>query len=218
MTSWTKSDEDVKVSPGSVVLTTVSKLNAPGKRRGDAERNLATVLETTLDLLGRGRSPSMAEVAQAAGLTRQTVYAHFPSRQALLAAVTDHLTRVSAEALSEIDPAEGSPWEALERWLRTSWGVIDRFPALLNPELAEQPVTDQLDQHAPIVGGLRAVLARGRRTGDFVKDVSVDWLVAAIIAVGHAAGQEVAAGRLTPKLAGDAFVASALRLCRPDAR
>jgi hypothetical protein len=42
----------------------------------------------------------------------------------------------------------------------------------------------------------------------------VEWLVAAIIGLGHAAGQEVAAGRMPADVAGPAFRESVLRLCR----
>jgi hypothetical protein len=40
------------------------------------------------------------------------------------------------------------------------------------------------------------------------------WHLTAIISLGHAAAQEVIAGRMTPSKAGAAFRDSALRVCR----
>ena len=54
------------------------------RRRADAERNEAAILDAAVELLGREPTASMAAVADAAGVTRQTVYAHFPSRGLLL--------------------------------------------------------------------------------------------------------------------------------------
>jgi hypothetical protein len=42
------------------------------------------------------------------------------------------------------------------------------------------------------------------------------WYLAAIVGLGHAAGQEVIAGRMTAAEAGAAFRGSVLRVCRAE--
>lgn len=156
----------------------------------------------------------MDEIATAAGVSRQTVYSHYPSRDALLRAVTEHVTDAVARELGALDLDSGNAATALERWLDTSWGLLARYPVLLTPAVVAD-ATDDRDVHEPITGGLVRVLERGRRRREFDRTMSTAWYVAAIIALGHAAGQEVAAGRMTVAQAGTAFRESALRVCRP---
>jgi len=198
-------------------LTTVSKLGEPvRKRRGDAERNVERILDAAVDLLGQGGSPSIGEVARAAGVARQTVYAHFPHREALMAAVVDLLSRTTTEVLASLDLREGGALAALDRWVAAAWDVIDRYPALLNPDLAAAAGPDA--DHAPIVASLRPLLRRGQRAGEITRELEVDWLVDAVIALGHLAGQQVSSGQRTPAEAGAAFRASARRLCSAGPR
>lgn len=53
------------------------------------------ILDATLVLLesGGGEAVRMSDIAKAAGISRQAVYLHFPSRTALLIAATHHLDR-----------------------------------------------------------------------------------------------------------------------------
>ena len=189
----------------------MSDFQGSAERRGDARRNLAGILDAAVELLGRGGDPSMVEVARAAGVTRQTVYAHFPSRSALFTAVLDHLTRATVETLADVDPREGTALEALDRWLLAAWKVVDRYPALLNPALVA--AATGTEDHGPVVASLRPIPSRGRRSGEITRDLDVDWLVAAVVALAHLAGEQVATGQLGPIAAAGRFRTSALRLC-----
>jgi hypothetical protein len=66
--------------------------------------------------------------------------------------------------------------------------------------------------HAPIAGGLSRLVRRGQRNGEFDRGLAPDWLIAATTALGHAAGQEVAAKRMTTSQAGRVFAESVLRV------
>lgn len=187
-------------------------------RRSDAEANTARIRDAALDLLARGDAPSIAQIAAAAGLSRQTVHGHFPNRATLFRALGDHLV---AEAAARLD-AEDLPMDpvaGLREWLTRAWQLIDRYPALLNPALFADPELsgDSLEEHEPVVGGLRQVLRAAADAGVLADDAATDWLVAAVIALGHAAGQEVAANRMSRTEGGAAFLDGALRLClEPD--
>lgn len=56
-------------------------------RREDAERNRERILEAAGLLLAHSPSAPLADVATSAGLSRSTIYRHFPNRAALMAAV-----------------------------------------------------------------------------------------------------------------------------------
>jgi len=187
-------------------------------QRSDATANVGRLKAAALDLIGSGSDPSMGEIAAAAGLSRQTAYSHFPSRQALYDALVVHLVAAAAEVLDADLPAD--PTAGLEAWLARAWSLIDEYPALLNPAVFDASSrtsnTELMTEHEPIIGGLRRVLERASEQDLLPGGASPDWLVAAVIALGHAAGQEVAAARMGAKDAGVAFRSGALRLCLRD--
>lgn len=183
------------------------------KRRSDAQRSRAAVLDAAIALLGRQSDASIEDIAAAAGVVRQTVYAHFPSRTALLGAVVDHLTSETATALDALDLTTPPPDVALRRWLEASWAIVQRYPVLLSPVIAvAASPADEHDRHRPVTTQLGELVRRGCQAGVFDARHSEDWLISATIALGHAAGQQVTAGRMTPHQAGAAYRDSVMRL------
>jgi AcrR family transcriptional regulator len=194
----------------------VSELREPGRRRqrADARRSIAAVLDASVALLGRRPDASMDEIATAAGVSRQTIYAHYPSRDALLQAVTRHITAEVARGLGDLDLDRGSAIDALGRWVDASWALLDRYPVLLTSAIIAPEGDDERERHEPLMGDLLRLIERGRRRREFDRTMPTTWYLAAIIGLGHAAGQEVIAGRMTPAKAGAAFRESVLRVCR----
>ncbi|NGN64155.1 TetR/AcrR family transcriptional regulator [Streptomyces sp. A7024] len=190
-------------------------MTPPARRRADAERSRAAVLDAALQLLGERPDAGMAAVAAAAGVTRQTVYAHFPSRNALLAAVVDRMAELVTEAMDAATADEGPAPEALLRLLDAAWHALDAYPAL--GRLAEHPAPAERDRarHQPIADRIAGVLRRGRENGDFDPTPPVSWQVAAVIALSHAAGEEINAGRMTAAEAVPALRSGVLRLLEP---
>ncbi|WP_327010692.1 TetR/AcrR family transcriptional regulator [Dactylosporangium sp. NBC_01737] len=183
------------------------------KRRLDAKRSRAAVLDAAIAVLGRQVDASIEDIAAVAGVVRQTVYAHFPSRTALIGAVVEHLTAESARALDALDLTTPPPDEALRRWLEASWAVVLRYPVLLSPLIADAvPPADEHDRHRPVTAQLDALVRRGRQAGVFDARHGESWIITVTIALGHAAGQEVTAGRMGPDEAGAAYRDSVLRL------
>jgi AcrR family transcriptional regulator len=68
------------------------------------------------------------DIARAAGISRQTVYAHFPSREALLDAVIEHAAAEVTEALDAAGLDEAPPAVALIRLLDAGWQVTGPVP------------------------------------------------------------------------------------------
>src|SRR6266498_5844792 len=108
----------------AVTLTTVSEFGPQRRRqrRADAQRNVAAILDAAVVLLGRQPDAGMDEIAAAAGVARQTVYAHFRSRQALLDAVVERVTAEVVDTLGTVDLDAGTATAALRWWLDTAWG------------------------------------------------------------------------------------------------
>lgn len=195
-------------------MTTVSELREHVRRRqrADARRSITAVLDASVALLGQQPGASMDEIATAAGVSRQTIYAHYPSRDALLKAVTRHVAAEVARELGDLDLEHGSATEALKRWIDACWALLERYPVLLTPAIVA-PEGDDRERHEPVMGELLRLIERGRRRREFDRAMPTTWYLAAIIGLGHAAGQEVIAGRMTPTKAGAAFRDSVLRVC-----
>jgi AcrR family transcriptional regulator len=182
------------------------------RRRSDAERSAAAVLDAAVEVLGRRPDATVEEIATAAGVTRQTVYAHFPSRPRLVSAVVDRMT---AEALAALDAAdvEGRPAvDVLLDWLDVTWRLYDRYPVVRHPSVTAVDPDESARRHAPVTARLERLVRRGQAAGEIDGTLGAAWLVSATVALGHAAGGEVAAGRMTTAQAATAMRHSVLRL------
>ncbi|WP_413471056.1 TetR/AcrR family transcriptional regulator [Streptomyces peucetius] len=139
----------------------------------------------------------MAAVAAAAGVTRQTVYAHFGTRDALLEAVADRVTQEAMAAMDVAEVEDGPALDALMRLQDIGWRLFERHPALL--QLGAAPAHAEADRarHEPVTDRLTRLIAKGQAAGEFDPEPPAAWLVAAVISLGHAAGNEVGAGRMS---------------------
>ncbi len=185
----------------------------PRKRRADAHRSRAAILDAAPRVLDADPDAGLEAVAVAAGVTRQTVYAHFPSREQLLLAVVDRVTEEAAAAMDAVELDTGPAAEALMRLLEAGMKAARRYPVLLQriAALRVSPPADR-DRHRPVADRIEQVILRGRESGEFDDRLPVDWLVAATIRLGHMASEERDAGRMTGTAAQDALRTSLFRL------
>lgn len=152
----------------------------------------------------------MAAIAAEAGVTRQTVYAHFGSRDDLVDAVITRTTEQAVAAMREADLDSGPARDALLRMLAVGWRFF-RVTPLAQHVGAFARQRDE-DRQLPVNDRLLRLVRRGQRAGEFDDTLSAPWLVTAIVAVSHAAGDEVRSGRMAQPDAEKVLRASVLRL------
>ncbi|MCX5198154.1 TetR/AcrR family transcriptional regulator [Streptomyces sp. NBC_00249] len=171
-------------------------------RRADAERNSAAIVDAGLDCFLADPQASMAAIARAAGVSRVTLYSHFPTREALLDAALDRAVTEAAAAL------EGE--RDLAHLVRTSWRLLDRHSAVFAAASAALPPEALRERHDRVLAPLRSLVVRGQEAGEVRGDLSVDWLVTVVYSLVHAAAAEVQAGRLDPERAPDVLTPTVL--------
>jgi len=86
-----------------------------GGRERQRRRTRKAILDAAVELLGREEEPSVAEIAEAADVSRRTVYLYFPTVEHLLADAALEAARASVEPRFE---AGGEPAERLEALVR----------------------------------------------------------------------------------------------------
>lgn len=191
-------------------MSEVSGFVRQRRRRSDAERSITAILDAAVDVLNQRPGASVEDVADAAQVTRQTVYAHYPSREALLNAAIDHVT---AEAVAAMDAAgldDEPPTEAFLRLGRAGQRTYERYPRLL--QMTPQDPDAERIRHDPVRQRLERVIQRGQDTGEFDRAFSPTWLATVAMALGHAATEEVAAGRMPADDAATTAEQSTLRV------
>jgi AcrR family transcriptional regulator len=184
------------------------------RRRADAERSIAAIVEAALVCFSETSDPSMSEIARAAGVGRVTLYAHFPSREAVLEAVLDRTMAEAAHALHEERPDEGTAPEALARLVRAGWRVVDRHRCVAAAAARDVPPERLRARHDPVMGVVEGIVERGQAEGTFRTDLHPTWLATVCYSLVHAAAQEVDAGRLAPADAPRALEATLLAALR----
>jgi AcrR family transcriptional regulator len=159
----------------------------------------------------------MAEIARRAGVVRATIYVHFPTREALIDAVTERAIDEVTLVIEAAEPQRGEAADALRRVVTAAWRALGRFHALVavNTRLPQ----DELHRrHQPLLAMLEPLIERGQRDGTFRPEVPATWHLSMLLALVHAASAQIHAGHMAPDEVEAAVVATVLgALCPPRA-
>lgn len=156
------------------------------------------LLDVATRVLVHDPTASLADVASAAGVSRTTLHARFPTRQALLVALAHEAMDLLATAYDAARLDEGPVREALLRAVEALVPLGPRAEFLLR----ERSLDDDKELTARYVAldaPLLALVDRGRRGGDLRSDVPAWWLVATVNNTVYGAWEAIADGRLAPR-------------------
>lgn len=139
------------------------------------------ILEAAWKLLeeGQGSGVRMSDIARAAGISRQAVYLHFPTRAELLIATTHHINEVKGtEARLQASRTAATGVERLEAFIE-AWGnyipevqgVIKALAAMQDSDEAARLALD--DRMAALREGWQAAVKALKRDGTLSPDTSV---------------------------------------------
>jgi TetR/AcrR family transcriptional regulator, mexCD-oprJ operon repressor len=178
-----------------------SNTESPHPREAIAEHNLQAILDGAERLFRRGDQPSISAVASEAGVSRPTVYAHFPDRRLLLQALVERAVERAMSAIKAAEPDRGPAAEALQRLIASSWQQVAGHDEIARAAARELSADAMRQAHASARDTIRKLIQRGRKDGSFRTDLQVGWLVTASLALMHAAAEEVRTGELSAQAA-----------------
>jgi AcrR family transcriptional regulator len=188
---------------------------ADERRRRVAEGNVEAILDAALELHERDLKPSFVEIARSAGVSRPTLYAHFPTREDLAVAVVRRAVERTARDFDAARLDDGTAREALERLITTAWRSLSGRHRTVVGLALELPADVRREAHEAGLEPVRRVVVRGQRDGDFRDDQPPEWLVSVLYALLHSAAEDVGAGRIGDDAAGALVAASVLGAFRP---
>ena len=186
-------------------------------RKATAERNLAAILDAGERLLRSGREPTISAVAAEAGVSRPTVYAHFKDRRAIVEAIVARAVERAMSAVRSARPDEGPAAAALERLIAESWEHVAGDQEIARAAAADLSADAMRRAHSSARAVIAGLVERGRDEGVFRDDVPTSWLITSLLALIHAAAEEVRSGTLSRKQAGTILLATVPGVFAPEA-
>lgn len=185
---------------------------AKSGRRADARLNAEKIVRAAVTCLGRSPEASMNDIAQEAGVGRVTLYAHFPSREALVEAALVRLLAQGDEVLGAID-LTGDPRDGLRALMESGWLLIAQAASVLQAAQTALPSGRVHELHAKPEQRVHDLIRRGQAEGVFRADIRAGLLASALHHILHGAANDVAAGRLDPSDAPSFVAEMALAVC-----
>jgi TetR/AcrR family transcriptional regulator, mexCD-oprJ operon repressor len=184
-------------------------------RRRVADRNVAAILDATVAQLERDPNLSLVQIAKAAGVSRPTLYAHFPTREDLIEAAVRRALDETQRDIAAANIDDGTPTEALQRLITAGWESLARHLTIARLALDLLPPERLRQIHHDALEPMRRLISRGQRAGEFRNDQPVEWMVSVLYALLHAAADDVTGGRISQDAAGGYIQGSTLGAFRP---
>jgi AcrR family transcriptional regulator len=121
----------------------------------------------------------MADVADAAGVARATLYRYFPSREALLEALIAHSLDTAGEQLAVARLDQVPVHEGFARAVRALVVIGDYFVVLTRERARSSPEGFEQRVATPV----RGLIERGQAEGELREDIQAPWLLESLFGV-----------------------------------
>jgi TetR/AcrR family transcriptional repressor of mexCD-oprJ operon len=144
--------------------------SGPDDLRVDARRNVRAILEAAARVLAEDPAASMQEIADAAEVSRPTVYRHFSNREELIEAIRLEAMEQARETLDAAAASSEPAADALERLILDFAGIVARYPLLASLIGTKHHPKD----HGPpegLIEAFNSLADRGRRDGTLRPDL-----------------------------------------------
>ncbi|MER7669631.1 TetR family transcriptional regulator [Kitasatospora sp. NPDC096128] len=183
----------------------------PRALRADAADNQRAILAAAARLWAEDPDAPVNAVADAAGVSRITVYRRFPTREALVDALREQAAHESADAIAGVDPLHSPPLQALERIVAALAEIAHRYQALYLPGITSTPAAADRDIRA----SLTDLVTRAQSAGEVRADIPAGWVVTVISAHLAAAARAHHRGGTEPAETGRLLTATLLHGIAP---
>ena len=174
--------------------------------RADALRNRAAILDVAAEVLAADPGASLAEVASRAGLGRATLYRHFASRDALLAAIREEVLARAGAALATLDLEAVSFREGLRQAAGELVPIGMRFRILLAESVEQDP--EFMAARARTLLPVAELIQRAVASGELAEGTDMRWAGQVLAALLMTAVRAADSGVLDPARAGDAVAST----------
>lgn len=168
--------------------------------RKDAARNREAILDAAVEVLAREPDASVDEIAEAAGVSRATLYRHFRTREDIVDALREEAEARGAAFLAEslgplLRDRDGlSVLDILDEMLWNMLSLESRYRRLM---VADPRRGDEIVARFTAIA--EATIRRGQEGGEIVDDVPPPLLTRQLIAIAIATLRAIDEGTAAPE-------------------
>lgn len=147
------------------------------ERTTKRDRTSEALLDAAALVFARNAASTLGEVADAAGVTRATLYRYYPNRPALIAALRTDALEKTRESLAHAELATAPVTEGIARVYRALVAHKSTYAALAGLREPGHEKGDYIAVDRQLGGPIRTLMRRGLDQGLLRDDLSEDELI-----------------------------------------